>query len=73
MELSFLVFFLKVFEGNRQSSNAPFVVVTTYLCVCVCVSYLHFQQFLFFKSCFVQYVHIVKAMVFPVILYRCES
>ena len=69
MELSFLGFFLKVFEDNRQSSNAPFVVVTTYfVCVCVCV-----QQFLFFKSCFVQYVHIVKVKVFPVILYRCES
>ena len=47
MELSFLGFFLKVFEDNRQSSNAPFVVVTTYfVCVCVCV----FSNFYFLKA-----------------------
>ena len=51
MELSFLVFFLKVFEGNRQSSNAPFVVVTTYLCVCVCVLVTSiFSNFYFLKA-----------------------
>lgn len=50
MELSFLGFFLKVFEDNRQSSNAPFVVVTTYFfCVCVLVTSI-FSNFYFLKA-----------------------